>query len=58
MGEEVIQIRQNTNKDKFNNIKSADENKEENITVEPLFKVCKKTVHLFINRRIRSRTYF
>jgi hypothetical protein len=43
---------------KFNDISSADENKYKNITVEPLFKNYKKTVHLFIDRRLRSCTCF
>jgi hypothetical protein len=28
------------------------------VTVEPLFKIYKKTVHLFIDRRLRSCTCF
>jgi hypothetical protein len=30
---------------------------KENITVEPLFKNYKKTIHLFIDRRLRSCTF-
>jgi hypothetical protein len=37
---------------KLNDISSADENKYQNITVQPLFKYYKKTVHLFIDRRL------
>jgi hypothetical protein len=33
-------------------INSADETKVKNITVEPLFKIYEKTVHLFIDRRL------
>jgi hypothetical protein len=36
---------------------STDENKQ-NITVQPLFKNYKRTIHLFINRRLRSYTCF
>jgi hypothetical protein len=43
---------------KFNDISSADENKYKNITVEPLFKNFKKTVLLFINKRLRSCTCY
>jgi hypothetical protein len=46
-----------TNKWKFNDIISADE-KKQNITVEPLFRSCKKTIYLFIDRRLRSYTCF
>jgi hypothetical protein len=42
---------------KFIDIGSADENKK-NITVEPLFKNYKKTIHLFIDGRLRSCTCF
>jgi hypothetical protein len=42
---------------KFNDINSADENKT-NITIQPLFKNYKNTIHLFIDRRLRSCTSF
>jgi hypothetical protein len=42
----------------FDNMNSADENKYKNISVEPLFKNYKKTLHLFIDRRLRSCTCF
>lgn len=38
---------------KFSDINSADENKK-NIAVESLFKNYKKTIHLFIDRGLRS----
>jgi hypothetical protein len=41
---------------KFNDIGSTDGNKQKNIAVEPLFKNYKKTIHLFINRKLRSCT--
>jgi hypothetical protein len=43
---------------KFNDRNSADENKHQNITVEPSFKNYKKIIHLFIDRRLRSCTCF
>jgi hypothetical protein len=43
---------------KCNDINSADENKYKNITVDPLFKNYKKTIHLFIDRRLRSCACF
>jgi hypothetical protein len=42
---------------KFNDINSADENKKD-ITVNLYLKTIKKTVHLLIDRRLRSCTYF
>jgi hypothetical protein len=49
---------QNTNKWKINDISSADENKYQNITVETLFKTDKKAIHLFLERRLRSCSFF
>jgi hypothetical protein len=43
---------------KFNDVSIADENKEQNITVEPLFKNYKKKMHLFFDRRLRGCTCF
>jgi hypothetical protein len=43
---------------KFNGISSADANKYRNIAVEPLYKNYRKTIHLFIDRRLRSCTCF
>jgi hypothetical protein len=43
---------------KFNDISSADLNKYKNISVEHLFKSYKQTIHLFIDRRLRSGTCF
>jgi hypothetical protein len=42
--------------DKFTDISSADENKYKSISVEPLFKNCTKTIHLFIDRRLTNYT--
>jgi hypothetical protein len=42
---------------KCNDISSADKNKQ-NIPVEPLFKNYKKTINLYIDRRLRSCTCF
>jgi hypothetical protein len=42
---------------KFNDISSAYKNKQ-NITVQPLFKNYKKSIYLFIDRRLRSCTCF
>jgi hypothetical protein len=42
----------------FYDISIADENKLQNITVEPLFKNYKKTIHLFIDRSLGSCTCF
>jgi hypothetical protein len=39
---------------KFSDVRSDDEN----MTVQPLFKNYKKTIHLFIDRRLRSCTCF
>jgi hypothetical protein len=43
---------------KLNDISSADEYKYQNVTVETLFKNYIKTIHLFIDRRLRSCTCF
>jgi hypothetical protein len=43
---------------KYNNISSADKNKQQNITLEPLFKNNKNTIHLFMDKRPGSCTCF
>jgi hypothetical protein len=43
---------------KYNDINNADENKYKKITVEPLFKNSRKTIHIFINRRLRNCNEF
>jgi hypothetical protein len=39
-------------------LNSADESKQQNIIVEPLFETRKKTIQLFIDRRLRCSTWF
>jgi hypothetical protein len=51
------QIRTEVN-GKSDDISSADKNKYKNITVEPLFNNYKKTIHLFIDGRLRICTCF
>jgi hypothetical protein len=41
----------------INDIYSVDENKQRNVTLEPVFKNYKKTIHLFIDSRRRSYTF-
>jgi hypothetical protein len=43
---------------KCNDISIADGNKLQNITLEPLFIIYNKIIHLFIDRRLRSCTGF
>jgi hypothetical protein len=51
------QKKNETNKCKFKNIGNADENKSENITVEPLFKIYKRQ-YMYLSIEVSGLVFF